>query len=214
MKNNKLRDFFKYRLPTFFRYTMWTPFRVIKNYFFCLKYPFYKCRNAFTDESCGYDFTWYDELPKGWRKAFGKKLSKELKKALKEDNQLHSFRFLQIKEKYGTLRMYNAGCSQKVEDIIEKYELLSMCYCINCGRPVRYCTHGYILYICENCYQEKIKHIREDISESDLQTIISDEKLKVDDIPKVTVYDGKTTEEVDILKTYGIDFYTMWGLER
>lgn len=31
--------------------------RKIKNYFFCLKYPFYKLHNSWTDKPCGYRFT-------------------------------------------------------------------------------------------------------------------------------------------------------------
>ena len=61
----------------------------------------------------GYGYTWYDDIPEGWRKAFGKQLSKELKKKKKKDNQLKTFRFSQIKEKHGSLCIYTQGCSEE-----------------------------------------------------------------------------------------------------
>lgn len=77
------------------------PFIWIKNYFLCLKYPFLKSRNVWTDKFLGYGDTLYEWIPDGWRKAFGKQLIKDLRKALKQDGILKDFRFHQIKEKYG-----------------------------------------------------------------------------------------------------------------
>lgn len=164
----------------------------IHNYFLCKKYPFYKQYNAFSGEFCGYDSTWYDCIPYGWRKAFGKKLSKELRKQLKKDKALKSFRFLDIKEKYGTLRLYSNGCSEEVGDIIGKYELLSMCYCIYCGKPTKYITDGWIYYLCEDCAKGK-----------------NFSKISVEDIPCVYKYkDNKIYK----CTTYGIDFFKHWNI--
>ena len=55
--------------------------RKIKNFFFCLKYPFWKLRNVWTGKFRGYESTFYDWIPDGWRIAFGKQLSKDIKKA-------------------------------------------------------------------------------------------------------------------------------------
>lgn len=107
----------------------------------------------------GYDHTLYDHIPEGWRKAFGNQLSKELKKQLKKDNQLKTFRFSQIKEKYGTLRLYNFGCSEECMKLLNKYEKLSKEYCIECGKKAKYKTEGYVLYLCEECFEEYIKKI-------------------------------------------------------
>ena len=129
-------------------------FKYIYNYFFCLRYPFYRVRNVWTDKFMGYDHTLYDHIPEGWRKAFGKQLSKELKKQLKKDNQLKTFRFSQIKEKYGMLRLYNFGCSEECMKLLDKYEKLSKEYCIYCGKKAKYITKGYILYVCEDCFKK------------------------------------------------------------
>ena len=41
-------------------------FRWIKNFFFCLKYPFWKSTNVWTGDSLGYSYTWYDDIPEGY----------------------------------------------------------------------------------------------------------------------------------------------------
>ena len=115
-------------------------FKYIYNYFLCLRYPFYKSRNVWTDKFMGYGYTWYDDIPIGWRKAFGKQLSKELKKQLKKDNQLKTFRFSQIKEKYGSLCIYTQGCSEECWELLDKYEKLSKEYCISCDKKAKYKT--------------------------------------------------------------------------
>ena len=134
-----------------------TIFKYIYNYFFCLRYPFYKYRNVFTDEFLGYKYTWYDDIPEGWRKAFGKELSKELRKQLKKDKQLYTFRFAQIKEKWGLLYIYTQGCSEECWELLDKYEELSKEYCIYCGKKTKYETEGYILYLCEDCFKKNYK---------------------------------------------------------
>ena len=127
------------------------------NFFKCLRYPFYKARNLVTDKFLGYNATLYDDIPDGWRKAFGKELSRELKKQLKKDKQLRSFRFTQIKEKWGRLRLYNMGCSKECHDLLNKYEELSWDYCIHCGKKADYETDNYVIPICRDCLSNYLK---------------------------------------------------------
>ena len=135
----------------------------IKNYFFCLRYPFWKSRNVFTDKFLGYDFTLYDIIPKGWRIAFGKQLCRDLKKALKKDKQLKEFRFSDIKEKYGRLCLYHFGAGENTFEVLRKYEDLSCKYCVNCGKPAKYKITGWIEYLCEECVKNDLKHIPRNI---------------------------------------------------
>lgn len=79
-------------------------FRKIHNFFFCLKYPFWKARNVWDGKFLGYSHTWYDDIEKGWQKAFGKQLSNEIKKAgkpvIKQGKKWEDILvFQQIKEK-------------------------------------------------------------------------------------------------------------------
>lgn len=95
-----------------------------------------------------------DDMP-GWKKAFGKQYLKELKKQLKKDHYLYQFRITDIKEKYGTLRLYCNGASDEVYKIIDKYENLSYETCIECGRKADVITDGYVLPYCLHCYRVK-----------------------------------------------------------
>lgn len=135
------------------------------NFFKCLRYPFYKSRNVFDDEFLGYNATLYDLIPEGWRKAFGKELSKELRKQLKKDNQLYSFRFTQIKEKWGELCLYNQGCSDECLELLHKYETLSWDYCIECGKKADYITDGYIVPLCKDCLKKCLKVTEDEVDE-------------------------------------------------
>ena len=52
-----------------------------KNFFLLLKYPFYRVYNRWTGKFMGYAYTELDSVPHGWRKAFGKQMSKDIKAA-------------------------------------------------------------------------------------------------------------------------------------
>lgn len=100
-------------------------------------------------------YTELDAMPEGWRKTFGIKLCKELKAILKKHNCLKSFRVTQIKEKFGTLRFYANNCPREAYELLDRYEDESMNVCINCGKPTKYVTKGWITYICEDCARNK-----------------------------------------------------------
>lgn len=170
----------------------------IYNYLFFKKYPFYKMYNVFDGRFLGYDISWYDQLEKGWRKAFGKKLSKELKKQLKADKELYTFRFVDIKEKYGELRFEHLGCSDALQNILDKYELLSRGYCQYCGKPARYTTNegnSWIRYCCNKCFRDKANFHR----------------LTVADLPIVKIYNDSSTFYIT---TYNIDFFKLWNINK
>lgn len=96
-------------------------------------------------------FTELDAMDRGWRKAFGIQMCKEIKKALKEDNLLYKYRITQIKEKWGRLHWYDMYTTDKVRDIIDKYEKISFRTCIVCGEPATYLSKGWISPYCDNC---------------------------------------------------------------
>ena len=82
----------------------------------------------------------------------------ELKAILEKANYVNDFRFTQIKEKYGTLRLYHNGAPEGIYDELEawenKYEDLSEQVCINCGKSAKYMTTGWISFFCEDCIKE------------------------------------------------------------
>jgi len=96
-------------------------------------------------------YTEWDAMPVGWKKAFGKQYLKDLKKQLKKDKMLYKFRITDLKEKYGTLRLYINYGSPELYNIINKYESLSWNTCINCGKPATHISKGWISPFCEEC---------------------------------------------------------------
>ena len=100
---------------------------------------------------CFTDYTELDAMEPGWRKAFGIKMCKEIKKALKKHHYLHQYRITQIKEKYGELRWYDASAPDEVFNIIQKYTQKSRRICLICGKPAKYISKGWISPYCGNC---------------------------------------------------------------
>lgn len=94
-------------------------------------------------------YTELDAMEKGWKKAFGIQICKELKRALKDNKILYKYRIMQIKEKWGCLHWYSSFTCDDVEDIIEKYEKISYHTCIVCGKPAHYLSSGWVCPYCE-----------------------------------------------------------------
>lgn len=166
-----------------------------KNFFFCLKYPFWKSKNVWNGKFLGYSFTWYDYIPKGWQIAFGKQLSDDIKKAGKATKKRLGkhikweklISWEQIKEKYGELCLY-ASASSEIRDVLDKYELMSTGYCIYCGKPARYRTKDWISYQCGNCFKAHLGlNVKQDMIEKELE----DCRLTKEDIPKLYDYEYK-----------------------
>ena len=130
----------------------------------CAKYPFLAWYGdplymGYSEEGePDYSFTWEDELPEGWRKAFCPQMWDELKAILEKADYVDKFRFVQIKEKYGTLRLYYNGAPEEIYNEIEawedKYDRLSEKTCIHCGKLAKYMSIGWISPWCEDCAKE------------------------------------------------------------
>lgn len=151
-----------------------------KNRELCEKYPFLIPHNRWSGmriteaQNGGYwprdpdavpeydwEYTELDEMPDGWRKAFGEQLCEELKQELLKaggEEALNSYMIVQIKEKFGYLRWYDNGCTEKwYNEILPKYENLSERTCIRCGKPATRISVGWISPWCDDC----VKGIRD-----------------------------------------------------
>lgn len=126
----------------------------------CNKYPFLSWYGnplfvGYSEEEAHSQYTWEHELPDGWRKAFCPQIWDELKAILEKADYVDKFRFTQIKEKYGTLRLYHIGVPESIYDEVSawenKYEKLSEETCITCGKSATHMTLGWINFICEEC---------------------------------------------------------------
>jgi len=130
----------------------------------CKRYPFLIIRNWKTDKPIEYPYTYLDDMPYGWRRAFGKQMCEEIRKVLIKDNYLYNYRVAQVKEKYGTLRWYDDGAPSSIycelQDIIDKYEELSYRTCICCGRPATKISKGWISPFCDRCAGKLNKRVK------------------------------------------------------
>lgn len=119
------------------------------------RFPFLMPRNRWTDkipEDFDYSYTELDAMPDGWRKAFGEQMCEEIRAELVCVDYLDKYRITQIKEKYGSLRWYDLGCTERMlREIIPKYESLSVRTCIQCGEPATKISTGWICPYCDVC---------------------------------------------------------------
>ena len=96
----------------------------------------------------------WEAMPYGWNKAFGKQFLKDLKKQLKKDKMLYSWRITTIKEKWGELNLYCNKGSEELYSLLQRYENLSWNYCIKCGKPSTVKSIGWILPYCKECAEK------------------------------------------------------------
>jgi hypothetical protein len=136
------------------------------------KYPFLRIKDASctyyeenTDEVC-----WLNDIPLGWVKAFGKQMCDELLEAL--GDHVDDFIIIQLKEKYGMMRMYWSWDDKDysdieyeelnqltgvVENIIQKYEGISRQTCFICGEQDAPMNYGaWIIPMCGNCKKNRL----------------------------------------------------------
>ena len=124
----------------------------------CKRYPFLIIRNWKTDKPIEYPYTYLDDMPDGWKRAFGKQMCEEIRKILIKGGYLYDYRVAQVKEKFGGLRWYDNGVpssiNRELNDIIDKYEELSYRTCIRCGRPATKISLGWISPFCDECAEK------------------------------------------------------------
>lgn len=115
-------------------------------------YPYLLPRNVWTDkvaEDYDYDHIrgeW--EIPPGWQRLF-LLYCMHLKPLLIRAHYVDKFRFTQIKEKYGRIRMYDNGSPTEVHNLESIFGVLSGCICEVCGKKAHYETHGWIDVYCK-----------------------------------------------------------------
>jgi len=150
---------------------------------------------------------WYDMLPEGWRTAFGELFFSELNDALLKtfpEGIPDDFHILDIKEKWGKLRVSLSHDSEYINDVLFKYEYISSFICIDCGAPYPFAqmTYGsWVMPLCERCYVGNNSNELNKWHTSYLQTVLRD-SISVRNGPEdkisVAVFSGKGTTEREI----------------
>jgi len=64
-------------------------------------------------------------------------------------------RFLQVKEKFGSLRVYHNG-DENVRKIVDQHEELSERTCEQCGQPGEVIKTGWMACLCPECLEKKL----------------------------------------------------------
>ena len=176
------------------------------------EFPFLLPRNRFSDKvpkKYNYSYTELDDMPKGWKKAFGIQLCKDLKEALIKSNFLNDYRIMQIKEKYGSLRWYDNGHNEEIGIILMKYEHISEHTCIRCGKiNVPIYDAGWVSPWCEKCFANYRNNLKYNSTKKPEEFMI--EPAELSKTIKVTKFskEGNIEEKYDcsdILKKLNVD---------
>ena len=120
------------------------------------RYPFILPQHSLSGaHSTGFESTVLDDMPVGWRAAFGEDLCKEIMEELVRNNCVDSYQVLQIKEKYGELRWYSQGGTERIHrEIVPKYENMSRRICIQCGQPATLVSISWFAPWCNACAKQ------------------------------------------------------------
>lgn len=95
-------------------------------------------------------YTFWSNIPKGWRKAFGLQMCKELQKA----STHKGYRWHDCKEKFGRIDIADTYGNVETNKILHKYEYISEFTCIKCGKVADGRTTGWISPYCIQCKPE------------------------------------------------------------
>lgn len=110
---------------------------------------------------------WLEELPTGWRKAFGNQLADDVIALTKKYNFENEYEVLQIKEKFGGLRWYEGCVPQEMyaehNDLIQKYEEMSYHTCVICGNAAEIPKKIYDQPVCDECRDNLKKNFKIEI---------------------------------------------------
>lgn len=101
--------------------------------------------------------TWLDDMPCGWRRAWGVQMCRDIDEELRKFNYRDEFVIVQVKEKFGQLRLYHNGVphGSNVGDITSIYSHISEHTCAYCGRfGVPLTDAGWVLPICRECFKK------------------------------------------------------------
>ena len=120
------------------------------------RYPFLLPQHALSGtRSTGFESTVLDDMPVGWRAAFGEDLCKEIMEEIVRNNCVESYQILQIKEKYGELRWYSQGGTERIHrEIVPKYERMSRRICVHCGQPATLVSKSWVAPWCNICAEQ------------------------------------------------------------
>jgi len=92
---------------------------------------------------------WGIECDGGWYELLDNMMAKI------DSLHVDGFVFEQIKEKFGTLRVYSYGSTPEIDKIIDEAERLSETTCELCGKPGKIRGSRWITVRCDECEEKR-----------------------------------------------------------
>ena len=144
-------------------YPITHPILCFKNYRLTRKYPWLYPRSRWDDSKpkhYHYQWTELDCVPGGWRKCFGEMMMKDLLIACKTDDvDPKDLRIVDLKEKWGALRITLNMYTPNIDRVINAYEHVSEHICYRCGKlDVPMTNFGWVLPLCRDCSDDVEKY--------------------------------------------------------
>ena len=127
-------------------------------------------------------------LPQGWSVLLVKMLN-EVKASLDKIDAV-DVEILDIKEKYGLLKVYFNVYDEELQKIAKKYEAMSDKICMSCGAPMYKSgiRNDSCINLCEDCLEERKSELREynfyAVSDRNIYTYEDEEGYVTIDITK------------------------------
>lgn len=123
--------------------------RIMTNGDFIAKYPWLKA----WDEVDEIEYCYLDDLPPGWRAAYGEQFAAALARAIELDSMKDTYHIDQVKIKFGAFCWYdNAGW--RAREVKEYYEKVFAQTCVKCGKPAHWRSKGSLEPYCDECKEE------------------------------------------------------------
>ena len=167
------------------------------------KYPILLPKNVYTGNPIykyDYSYTCLDHMPAGWAKAFGIPMFEDIQNEVNtwSKEEQDNFVFMDIKEKFGELRVYASHVTDKMFEILEAYCAISRNVCIVCGKlDVPMVNRGWISPYCHDCALKSDLDTVEEYEEA-----VKEEPTTIVEMLHFTTYkDGKEyPTDIDISK--------------
>ena len=93
------------------------------------------------------------QIPERVKEEVEKKRFRPVKEAIPQ------IQFTQIKEKFGTLRMYTNGYDDYIDGVVALAEMMSSVTCEVCGVPGRQTSGGWVQTLCVRCAKQQGKEL-------------------------------------------------------
>lgn len=176
---------------------------VLRNKKLCQRYPWLLARNVWTDRISyfrnKYETTWLDDMPSGWRRAFGDLWCEDVHRELVKTNMVRKIRVQQLKEKYGQFRQYFSNIPGDLLRVIDDYEIVSEYICCRCGKldsPI-IDNYGWYEPVCLECFlkcgRRTIDDYKDKLKEVGVETL---EDMKIPEFYTVRRY-SKNTDKIE-----------------